>query len=47
MVLSLPLSYCQEANLNWKTIRDVIGVYYMNRAWLDRQKARATCAAFR
>ena len=44
---SLPLSYRQEATLNWKTIRDVIGAYYMNRARLDIQKARATRAAFR
>ena len=44
---SLPLSYCEDATNDWKTIRDVIGAYYMNRAWLDRQKARANRATFR
>ena len=44
---SLPLSYHQEASRNWETIKDMIGAYYMNHAWLDRQKARAKCASFR
>ena len=44
---SLPLAYRQEATLDWESIRNIIGAYYMNRAWLDRQKARATRAAFR
>ncbi|KAF8508654.1 hypothetical protein JB92DRAFT_2732214 [Gautieria morchelliformis] len=43
----LPLSHRQEVTTDWKSIRDIISAYYMNRAWLDRQKARATRATFR
>ena len=32
---SLPLQYHQAATSNWKSIREVIEAYYMNRAWLD------------
>ena len=44
---SLPASYRQQATKSWATIRDLIGSYYMNRAWLDRQKSRAYKASFR
>ena len=44
---SLPLSYQVQASASWRTIRDVIRVYYMNSAWLDWQKARANQASFR
>ena len=44
---SLPSAYQKEATHSWSTIRDLIGGYYMNRAWLDRQKSRAYQASFR
>ena len=44
---SLPVSNRMEASKNWDTIRETICAYYMNRAWLDRQKLRATKAYFR
>lgn len=44
---SLPLSYRQEISTDWKTLKNAIGSFYMNRAWLDKQKARASNASFR
>ena len=32
---------------DWNTLRSAIGEYYMNRAFLDKQKARANRAAYR
>lgn len=32
---------------NWETLREGIGAYYMNRAFMDKQKARANRATFR
>jgi transposase InsO family protein len=44
---SLPLDYRQDVSVNWGTLKTAIGSYYMNRAWLDKQKARASNASFR
>jgi len=44
---SLPLSYRQNISTDWRTLKGAIGSFYMNRAWLDKQKARASNASFR
>ena len=44
---SLPLSIRDKATVNWDAVRETICVYYMNRAWMDRQKTRATRAYYR
>jgi len=44
---SLPLSYRNDAMKDWGTLNKVICSYFMNRAWLDRQKSRANKAHYR
>ena len=44
---SLPEDYRSQAEENWGTLRDAIGTYFMNRAWLDKQKMRARVAHYR
>lgn len=44
---SLPISYWHSAETDWGSLRTVICAYYMNRAWVDRQKARANKASYR
>ena len=44
---SLPVDYRRVAMTDWGTLRDVICSYFMNRAWLDRQKSRANKAHYR
>ncbi|RDB19963.1 hypothetical protein Hypma_012730 [Hypsizygus marmoreus] len=44
---SLPSPYRDEVEQNWDTLRSCISSYYMNRKWLDKQKARATRAHYR
>ena len=38
---SLPLSYPNTIEVSWTTLKTAISHYYMNRKWLDKQKARA------
>lgn len=44
---SLPSAYRTHIESNWDTLKDAIGAYYMNRSWLDKQKARANRAYYR
>lgn len=44
---SLPADYRVQVEENWDTLKDAIGSYYMNRSWLDKQKARANRAHYR
>lgn len=44
---SLPADHRDAAEENWESMRDVIGSYYMNRSWLDKQKMRARAAHYR
>ncbi len=44
---SLPSDYRRHIETNWDTLKDAIGAYYMNRSWLDKQKARANRAYYR
>ena len=44
---SLSMASHAKASENWKSMRTTICSYYMNRAWLDRQRARASRASFR
>lgn len=44
---SLPVTYRAEIERNWDALRTAIGTYYMNRKWLDRQKAKANRASYR
>ena len=37
----------ERIEANWGTLRTAIGEYYMNRAFLDKQKARANKASYR
>ena len=43
---SLPLSYRNRIEVSWTTLKAAISRYYMNRKWLDKQKARATRAYY-
>ena len=43
---SLPLSYRNKIEVSWTTLKAAISRYYMNRKWLDKQKARATRAYY-
>lgn len=43
---SLPLSYRNKIEVSWTTLRGTISRYYMNRKWLDKQKAQATRAYY-
>ena len=38
---------CDRIEQDWNTLRSAIGEYYMNRAFLDKQKARANHALYR
>jgi hypothetical protein len=44
---SLPIDYCDSVEHNWDTLRACILSYYMNRKWLDKQKAQAIRAYYR
>lgn len=44
---SLPIDYRDTIERNWDTLRGCISSYYMNRKWLDKQKARAIRAYYR
>lgn len=44
---SNPADHRTKLERDWGTMRDGIGAYYMNRAWLDKQKGRAIRAAYR
>jgi len=44
---SLPLSYRNQIEVSWTVLKGAISRYYMNRKWLDKQKARVTCAYYR
>jgi len=44
---SLPLSYRNKIEISWTMLKAAISRYYMNRKWLDKQKARATLAYYR
>ncbi len=44
---SLPSDHRLAAENSWKTMREIIGGYYMNRTWLDKQKMRARSAHYR
>jgi hypothetical protein len=44
---SLPSDYRSTIERNWDTLRSCISSYYMNRKWLDKQKARAIRAYYR
>jgi hypothetical protein len=44
---SLPIDYRDSIEKNWDTLRNCISSYYMNRKWLDKQKARAIRAYYR
>ncbi|KIJ30040.1 hypothetical protein M422DRAFT_53926 [Sphaerobolus stellatus SS14] len=44
---SLPHSHREQISESWKTLRNVIGTYYMNRTWLNKQKSRSLNASFR
>lgn len=44
---SLPLSYRNKIEVSWTMLRSAISHYYMNRKWLDKQKARATRVYYR
>ncbi len=44
---SLPYEFRQQAEADWGYLRDAIGSYFMNRAWLERQKSIANNARFR
>ncbi|KLO04835.1 hypothetical protein SCHPADRAFT_789445, partial [Schizopora paradoxa] len=44
---SLPAHHRSLAERSWETMRDEIGAYFMNRAWLDKQKMRARNAHYR
>ena len=43
---SLPLSYRDQIEVSWTTLKGAISRYYMNRKWLDKQKGRATRAYY-
>jgi len=44
---SLPNEFRQAAEVDWGYLREAIGAFYMNRAWLERQKSIANNARFR
>ena len=44
---SLPIEKRREIEADWGTLRQAIRSYYMNRSWLDKQKARANKASYR
>ena len=44
---SLPIEKRREIEADCGTLRQAIRSYYMNRSWLDKQKARANKASYR
>ncbi|KZS86483.1 hypothetical protein SISNIDRAFT_393534, partial [Sistotremastrum niveocremeum HHB9708] len=44
---SLPEANRLEAQVSWGSLRDTISAYYMNRSWIDKQRARARVARYR
>ncbi|KAF7306872.1 TY3B-TY3B protein [Mycena indigotica] len=44
---SLPITYRQQIEANWDTLRSAFNDYYLNRKWLDRQRGRAMRARYR
>ena len=44
---SLPESTRDTIQVNWNTLKDAIRVHYMNRHWLDLQKAKANKVKYR
>ena len=44
---SIPVEKRREIEADWGTLRQAIRSYYMNRSWLDKQKARANKASYR
>jgi len=43
---SLPLSYRNQIEVSWMTLKAAVSCYYMNWKWLDKQKGRAMCAYY-
>ncbi|KAJ7109759.1 hypothetical protein C8R43DRAFT_962468 [Mycena crocata] len=44
---SLPVDYRGIVEENWDTLKEAIVTFYINRQWLDKQKARANRAYYR
>ena len=44
---SLPEDTRESIQSNWSTLKEAVRSHYMNRHWLDRQKAKANKAKYR